>query len=132
MLRPAITTLLLVLGTAGIAKAVECHSMKAPFDARVCLVDAAKEHLELRLNGPDRRPLKSFAALIRMAGSEGKTVEFAMNAGMFERNYAPVGLLIEDGRISSPLNRKVGLGNFYLRPNVDLSDMWSTDDGAAA
>jgi len=39
------------------------------------------------------------------------------NAGIFEPDLTPTGLLIVDGRELHPLNRGTGTGNFYLAPN---------------
>jgi uncharacterized protein YigE (DUF2233 family) len=51
--------------------------------------------------------------------SEFESVKFLMNAGMFHENYKPVGLLIEKGKIVSPLDSTItpNFGNFYMYPN---------------
>jgi len=41
----------------------------------------------------------------------------ATNAGIFDKSYAPEGLYIERGQMIIPLNRRDGVGNFYLKPN---------------
>ncbi|MBO1279147.1 phosphodiester glycosidase family protein [Acinetobacter nosocomialis] len=46
---------------------------------------------------------------------------FAMNAGMFHSGFSPVGLYIENGRESQPLNEDNGWGNFFLQPNGVLA-----------
>jgi len=40
-----------------------------------------------------------------------------MNGGIFEPGGVPSGLLIQDGKVLSPVNRKNGEGNFFLQPN---------------
>jgi uncharacterized protein YigE (DUF2233 family) len=40
-----------------------------------------------------------------------------MNGGMFHPSHAPVGLYIEGGRESTPLNTATEPGNFFLKPN---------------
>lgn len=48
----------------------------------------------------------------------GETLLFATNAGMFQPDYRPVGLHVEEGKEWSPLDERSGLpGNFYLAPN---------------
>jgi uncharacterized protein YigE (DUF2233 family) len=47
----------------------------------------------------------------------GKTLEFAMNAGMYQPDFSPVGLFVADGRELVPLNRRRGSGNFSQQPN---------------
>lgn len=42
---------------------------------------------------------------------------FAMNGGMFEQDYAPKGLYIEDFKQLRALDTLQGAGNFYLQPN---------------
>ncbi|MBL8917336.1 MAG: phosphodiester glycosidase family protein [Myxococcaceae bacterium] len=39
------------------------------------------------------------------------------NAGIFEPDFTPTGLLVRDGLTVRPLNRAAGEGNFFLRPN---------------
>ena len=84
----------------------------------VCKVDLRRDKLELFLTAPDGRPYASFDRLVSLGGKEGAaTVGFAMNAGMFEPDFRPVGLFVADGREHAPLNLKPGKGNFYLKPN---------------
>ena len=40
-----------------------------------------------------------------------------MNAGMYHADRTPVGLLVQEGQVKSPLNTDVGYGNFFLQPN---------------
>ncbi|MCZ4324688.1 hypothetical protein, partial [Pseudomonas anguilliseptica] len=47
----------------------------------------------------------------------GQTLGFAMNAGMYHSNRAPVGLYVEDGQQSMRLITNAGPGNFGLLPN---------------
>ncbi len=53
----------------------------------------------------------------RLLAAEGQLLVLAMNAGMFHPSYAPVGLLIQNGKVNSPLNQAAGAGNFFLKPN---------------
>ena len=47
----------------------------------------------------------------------GKTLAFAMNAGMYHPDRRPVGLYIEDGAEAARLVTREGPGNFGLLPN---------------
>ena len=60
---------------------------------------------------------RSFAQLQSSLGDRSERVAFAMNAGMFDDQGAPIGLLIEDGRQVHAINRRDGGGNFHLKPN---------------
>ena len=66
---------------------------------------------------PTGRPLRSFADFERAYPAEARYVRFGMNAGMFQADGRPLGLLVQHGRLVHPLNRRSGWGNFYLKPN---------------
>ena len=46
-----------------------------------------------------------------------KILLFAMNAGMFKKDYSPQGLFIQNKKTLSPSDTSNGNGNFYLKPN---------------
>ena len=77
---------------------------------------AAGEDLRLFQSGPVG-VLGSFSAANNLLAAEGKTLGFAMNAGMFHPDRTPVGLYIEDGVAQTPLVTRDGPGNFGLLPN---------------
>ena len=81
----------------------------------VCEV-AAGQDLRLFHSGPDG-VLGSFAAVDQALESQGLRLDFAMNAGMYHRDLAPVGLYVEDGVEVSKLVTSDGPGNFGLLPN---------------
>ncbi len=62
----------------------------------VCEVTAA-EDLRLFQTAADGAPYGSFARVNEALAGEGRTLGFAMNAGMYHPDRAPVGLLVEDG-----------------------------------
>jgi uncharacterized protein YigE (DUF2233 family) len=106
----------LALGAS--AHAVECSSTQLDgMSATACRVDVHREDLRLLLNDATGKPLQTFAALDRSLASQGLRVTFAMNAGMFQPNYAPVGLFIADGKQLKRLNTADGTDNFTLKPN---------------
>lgn len=81
----------------------------------VCEVTAG-EDLRLFHSGPDGA-YGSFRNVDAALGAEGKALGFAMNAGMYHRDLAPVGLYVEDGVEVSKLVTRDGPGNFGLLPN---------------
>ncbi len=100
------------------ANAVDCgHVVSAGHPLTVCRVDVRKEAIHLFLNDESGRPLHTIAALENALAASGKRLAFAMNAGMFQPDYSPVGVFIEQGKQLSPLNLQNGSGNFFLKPN---------------
>jgi uncharacterized protein YigE (DUF2233 family) len=81
----------------------------------VCEV-AVGEDLRLFHSGPDG-VYGSFRKVDEALAAEGKALGFAMNAGMYHRDLAPVGLYVEDGVEVSKLVTRDGPGNFGLLPN---------------
>jgi uncharacterized protein YigE (DUF2233 family) len=98
------------------AEAVECRDTS--FEGAsytVCEVQAG-EDLRLFHSGPDGA-YGSFRDVDEALGAEGKALGFAMNAGMYHRDLAPVGLYVEDGVEVSKIVTSDGPGNFGLLPN---------------
>ncbi|ODR94911.1 hypothetical protein AUC70_03755 [Methyloceanibacter stevinii] len=89
----------------------------------VCAFNPATDDLHLYWRGQNGRPFRTFNALSRALKSQGRDLVFAMNGGMYERDFSPVGLHIEQGNTLSPLNTKTVTGrpsqipNFYKKPN---------------
>jgi|SRR6185437_3450105 len=80
-------------------------------------VDVRTERLELFLRDDAGRPFKRFDQLRSWLESRNQRLIFAMNAGMFQRDFSPVGLFVQDGQQVAPLNQSDGTGNFFLKPN---------------
>ncbi|HEY0063733.1 MAG TPA: phosphodiester glycosidase family protein [Telluria sp.] len=83
----------------------------------VVTVDPATEHLQLFLNDEAGLPFKGFARLDAWLQARGQRLQLAFNAGMYHADFAPVGLLVQDGKQMAPLNLDDGKGNFFLKPN---------------
>lgn len=81
----------------------------------VCDV-AISDDLRLFRTGPDG-VLGSFAAVDELLAPLGLQLSFAMNAGMYHPDRAPVGLYVQDGTEHSKLITSDGPGNFGLLPN---------------
>lgn len=74
--------------------------------------------LELALDDPRGRPLRSFVALEQVLGDRAAKVRFAVNGGMFDEDGRPIGLAIREGKEARAINRRTdGGGNFHLQPN---------------
>ena len=101
-----------------VAQAIECKTETigaVPFTA--CRVDLTTERLDLYWRDEAGRPYRQFSALREALQRQGKTLLFAVNAGMYLPDFSPVGLFIADGRELVPLNRRLGSGNFSQQPN---------------
>lgn len=80
-------------------------------------VDVRTERVELFLRDEAGRTFNRFDRLESWLAGRNRRLRFAMNAGMFQPDFSPVGLLVQDGRQVSPLNLSDGSGNFFLKPN---------------
>jgi uncharacterized protein YigE (DUF2233 family) len=86
-------------------------------DYTVCRVDLATEQLALYNLDRYGEPYGSFSALQAGLASQGKSLTFAMNAGMYDDNLKPIGLYVEEGKQAKAVNKRNGAGNFHLKPN---------------
>jgi uncharacterized protein YigE (DUF2233 family) len=80
-------------------------------------VDPKKEDLELFLKDDQGNYLRDFAGLEKYVASKGEKLLFAANAGMYQLDLRPVGLLVQDGSETAPINLRDGTGNFCMKPN---------------
>lgn len=108
--------LVLALALPGMAEAVTCRDVEFEGQSYTACDVAPTEDLRLFLQG-DGLPYGSFAAIDTALASLGKALAFAMNAGMFHSDLAPVGLYIENGVEAARLVTSEGPGNFGLLPN---------------
>lgn len=99
------------------ATAATCRDLVFEAETYAVCETTAGEDLRLFLDAPDGRPIGTFDRLRATIESDGKTIQFAMNAGMYHPDRSPVGLYVEDGRELSKLVRSAGPGNFGLLPN---------------
>ena len=83
----------------------------------VISVDTEHEELQLFLRDETGKGFKRFDQLKTWLAARNKQLVFAMNAGMYHANYAPVGLFIQNTEQQSALNLENGWGNFFLKPN---------------
>lgn len=81
------------------------------------IIETSSEKVRVVWEGRDERPLRTFSAAANEAEADGGKVRWIMNGGIFEPGGIPSGLLIQGGRERIPVNRRQGVGNFYLQPN---------------
>jgi uncharacterized protein YigE (DUF2233 family) len=112
MLRLALAFALFPLAAA----AAGCRDIDFEGDSYTVCEVTLGEDLRLFQSGPDG-PYGSFRAVNASLEAEGKTLGFAMNAGMYHRDLAPVGLYVENGVETAPIVTSDGPGNFGLLPN---------------
>lgn len=87
-------------------------------DQRFTMCEAqAGDDLRLFLRDTDDQTFGGFAPLNTALAKEGKTLDFAMNGGMYHPDRAPVGLYVENGTELARLVLSEGPGNFGLLPN---------------
>ena len=125
-----IITLALGLLLAAIAWS-GAHAAEPPCDQRefagsrflVCSIDPKVSDLRLFWQNPDGDPHRSFSSLASAVADNGRVLRFAMNAGMYDTDFAPIGLYVEDGeqlrpaRTTTPANLGNPVPNFYKTPN---------------
>ncbi|WP_342077865.1 phosphodiester glycosidase family protein [Yoonia sp. SS1-5] len=115
---------LLLLGTP--AAAVTCDDFDHEGKSyTACHVDAAREALRLFHADEDGTVLGSFSAV--EATLDVEMLSFAMNAGMYHDDRAPVGHYVENGIEKMRVITTEGPGNFGLLPN----GIFCVNDGSA-
>ena len=112
------------------AEAAECRDLTFEGASYTVCEVAVDEDLRLFHSGPDGA-YGSFRKLDEALAAEGKALGFAMNAGMYHRDLAPVGLYVEDGVEVSAIVTSDGPGNFGLLPNgvFCIGDSFRVDAG---
>lgn len=82
-------------------------------------IDPTQTPLSLFWKHPDGQPFGNFESLRTWLAANNKDLVFATNAGIYARDFTPLGLHLEKRGETplEPLNRKRGGGNFFLKPN---------------
>lgn len=81
------------------------------------VVDTKTQDLKLYWKKENGEKLGSIQNLKNWIESKNKVLDFAMNAGMYNKDNAPQGLYIENKKTLAPLDTGTASGNFYLKPN---------------
>lgn len=106
-----------------VAPQSHCQKMYTPFAYTLCdFVPNSRDSLSLvwqdtASNVATPSPLLSFDNLKKMVSQNGKQLVFAMNAGMYDDQFAPIGYTVIKSKLIHSLNLKEGAGNFHLMPN---------------
>ncbi|KZS52531.1 phosphodiester glycosidase family protein [Rhizobium anhuiense] len=89
----------------------------------VCTLEPGKADLRLFWKNDDGAPYRAFSSLAEAVRAEGRTLVFAVNAGMYRADFSPMGLYVENSRESNsanttPAESSAGqVPNFYKKPN---------------
>ncbi|MES2913956.1 MAG: phosphodiester glycosidase family protein [Pseudomonadota bacterium] len=108
---------LAVLLAPATARAADCRDMVFENASYTVCEVVQGEDLRLFHSRPDGSAYGSFKNLDAALDADGKALGFAMNAGMYHRDLAPVGLYVEEGVETAPLVTRDGPGNFGMLPN---------------
>ena len=98
-----------------------CQAQQAPFAYSVCSVKAdvlmeGSYALKLFWSDDNKQPLLTFEKVLTTLPAQ-QSLAFAMNAGMYNARYAPIGYTVIEGQQLRALNLNKGGGNFHLLPN---------------
>lgn len=80
-------------------------------------VDHHLDDIKLYYATANGQRIGTLEKLAQISAESGRRLLFATNAGMFNPDFSPCGLLVQDGVERAPLNLRKGEGNFYLKPN---------------
>ncbi len=106
------------------AQALQCS--KETFERAsyvVCTVDPATSDLRLYWTSAGGKPYRTFSNLAETLHGQGRSLNFALNAGMYQTDFSPLGLFIENGEELRPADTTSIEGppkqvpNFYKKPN---------------
>jgi uncharacterized protein YigE (DUF2233 family) len=110
--------------SAGQERPAPCESRSiAGSDYVVCSIDPRNQDLRLFWRDRSGRPYRNFSSLAEALAAKGERLALAVNAGMYDKTFAPIGLYIEKGRELRPVDTAEVAGppsrvpNFYKKPN---------------
>lgn len=83
----------------------------------ICAVDLTTENLQLFLKDDSGQVYGHFGNIEKTLAERGQRLGFAMNAGMYHKDRAPVGYYLENGEEAQRVISSDGPGNFGLLPN---------------
>ncbi len=82
------------------------------------IINPKKQSLKFYWKNKEDSILKTFKNIKTEVESNNEALVFAMNGGMFKKDFSPQGLYIENGEKVTKLDTiNKGYGNFYLQPN---------------
>lgn len=115
---PVIALLALLLAAAPGPADADCRAVSAlGRSALACTFDAATDQIVMGHADQAGVPYSRLPPFVDAMAAAGTPVRFAMNAGMYDRSFRPVGLYVEAGETKANANTRDGPGNFHLLPN---------------
>lgn len=81
------------------------------------IVNLKTQDLQFYWKNDEGEVFKSIQNLKNYVEKQNLKLTFAMNGGMFKRDFSPQGLFIQNNKILMSLDTTSGNGNFYLKPN---------------
>ncbi len=84
---------------------------------RVGVYDLKQHNISMHWKNSEGKPYLALNMLKKQLEADGKTVLALTNAGIYGKDYAPLGLYAENGKVLRKVNKSRGGGNFFLKPN---------------
>lgn len=84
---------------------------------RVGIYDLKQHDISMHWKNAEGKPYITLAAVKKKLEAEGKTVLGLTNAGIYGKDYAPLGWFVQNGKVLRRVNKSRGGGNFFLKPN---------------
>lgn len=108
-------TIILTIAILGIAHAAP--EKKIVDGVTYHILRTSAESVRILWKNSDGAQIRTFPEAAQHLKSKGMNVDTLMNGGIFEPGGIPSGLLIQEGKVMSPVNKNDGAGNFFLKPN---------------
>lgn len=109
------TPLLLAIAPLAAVAQDACQLTDPKLTLQSYTVDAQYERIMMYWRKPDGKAYDSLRGLLGEINRDGR-VRMAMNGGIYDKAYAPLGLYIENGQKKVAVNRASGGGNFFIKP----------------
>lgn len=109
------TPLLLAIAPLAVVAQDACQLTDPKLTLQSYTVDAQHERIMMYWRKPDGKAYDSLRGLLGEINRDGR-VRMAMNGGIYDKAYAPLGLYIENGQKKVAVNRASGGGNFFIKP----------------
>ena len=95
---------------------IDCARLSDPtLTVQAYTVNPQTERVKMYWQKANGEAWGTLHALLADMNSQGQ-VQMAMNGGIYDESYAPLGLYIENGQQKVALNLASGEGNFFIRP----------------
>ena len=109
--------LLLTLMAAPLTAAAEntCRLTDPSLTLQSYTADPQHQRIAMYWQKANGKAYGSLRALLSEINGDGR-VRMAMNGGIYDKAYAPLGLYIENGEQRVAVNRASGGGNFFIKP----------------